>query len=46
MIGKNLSDICPCQNCVVRMICEEMCDDFNNYYKSIFGFDHEDSEKL
>jgi len=33
---------CPCLTCLVKVTCEKICDDLNNYYRSIFPFDHEE----
>jgi hypothetical protein len=35
---------CPCLKCLIKPICETICDDLNNYYRSIFHFDHEEME--
>jgi hypothetical protein len=33
---------CPCLNCLVKVTCIKICDDLNNYYRSIFHFDNEE----
>jgi len=33
---------CPCFNCLVKVTCIKICDDLNNFYRSIFNFDHEE----
>jgi len=35
---------CPCGKCLVKGICNEICNDLNNYYRSIFNFDHEEMQ--
>lgn len=38
LIMNNSTDNCPCQTCIVKMICMEMCDDFKKKYETIFTF--------
>jgi hypothetical protein len=34
---------CPCNQCLVKMVCQvEICDELNKYYKDFFNFNHED----
>jgi len=33
---------CPCLDCLVKVTCTKICEDMNNYYKSIFNFDSEE----
>lgn len=41
MYGKEVYKDCPCNKCVIKVMCSDICDEFNDYYKSIFNFDHE-----
>ena len=37
---------CPCETCIVKPVCTtDICEEMNNFYRGIFGFDHEDYTK-
>jgi hypothetical protein len=37
---------CPCGNCIVKSMCNNnICKEFNDYYKDRFGFDDEEYTK-
>jgi len=42
MIGKSEYKNCPCNSCIVKPMCSSMCEKFNDFYKSIFNFNHEE----
>ena len=42
LVMNNSVGDCPCLDCLVKVICTEICDDLNNYYRSVFNFDHEE----
>jgi len=43
----NSTDGCPCEECIVKMMCTtDICDPLNNFYYSIFNFNHEDHKNV
>jgi len=33
--------ICPCSNCLIKMMCVEGCDAYNEYVKKVLGLFYE-----
>lgn len=42
MYGKGMYKDCPCRDCLIKTICSSVCDKMNDFYKKIFGFNHEE----
>ena len=32
----DLFDICPCRNCIVKMMCNEACEEYNKLRDTVF----------
>ena len=38
LLMKGTTDGCPCQTCLIKMICIKTCSRYNEFYKQTFGF--------